>query len=124
MEEQQEKILYIGTKAGDDPEKAAMPFVMGNAALAMDIEATVCLQGSGVYLAQKGYAQHTTPPGGFPPIKGLIESFLELGGKIKVCVPCLQDRNIDESDLVEGAEVTAGGKINLMALEADAVFVY
>ena len=46
MTEQTEKILYIGTNAGDDPEKAAMPFVMANAALAMDIEATVCLQGN------------------------------------------------------------------------------
>ena len=59
-----EKNLYIATCAGDSPEKAAMPFVMANAALAMDVQATVCLQGNGVYLAQKGYAKHRRPGNG------------------------------------------------------------
>lgn len=125
MSEKQEKILYIATNASEEPEKAAMPFVMANAALAMDIEATVCLQGNGVYLAQKGYAEHMIKSGGFPPIKKLIDSFVELGGKLLVCVPCIKERSIDEAnDLVEGAKTTAGGSLNLEALEADAVFVY
>jgi uncharacterized protein involved in oxidation of intracellular sulfur len=123
--EQTEKILYIGTRAGDDPEKAAMPFVMANAALAMDIEATLCLQGNGVYLAQKGYADTMMPPGGFPPIKKLVSEFIELGGKLLVCVPCIKERNIDETtDLVEGAQTTAAGALNVEATESKAVFVY
>jgi uncharacterized protein involved in oxidation of intracellular sulfur len=125
MSEKQEAILYIGTHASDEIEKAAMPFVMANAAIAMDIEATVCLQGSGVYLAQKGYAKHLPKPGGFPPLVELIDTFVELGGKLLVCVPCIKERNIDETaDLIEGAETTAAGKLNLLAMEADAVLVY
>jgi uncharacterized protein involved in oxidation of intracellular sulfur len=120
-----EKILYIGTTAGNDPEKAAMPFVMANAALAMDIEATVCLQGNGVYLAQKGYADTMMPPGGFPPLKKLVTEFIELGGKLLVCVPCIKERNIDEATgLVEGAQTTAAGALNVEATESKAVFVY
>jgi uncharacterized protein involved in oxidation of intracellular sulfur len=125
MTEKQEKILYIGTNAGENPEKAAMPLVMANAALAMDIEATVCLQGNGVYLAQKGYVEHLPKPGGFPPVKELLDTFIELGGKLLVCVPCIKDRNINEDDeLVEGAQTTAGGAVNLEAMQADTVFVY
>lgn len=123
-EEQVEKILYIGTCAGDDPEKAAMPFVMANAALAMDIQATVCLQGNGVYLAYKGYVEKMTRPGGFPPIQKLREQFLDLGGKLLVCVPCIKDRNIEESELVAGAQTTAAGVLNVEATESKAVFVY
>ena len=37
----EKKILYIGTRADDDPEKAAMPFVMACAALAMNIKVTM-----------------------------------------------------------------------------------
>jgi uncharacterized protein involved in oxidation of intracellular sulfur len=123
--EQTEKILYIGTKAGDDPEKAAMPFVMANAALAMDIEATVCLQGNGVYLAQKGYTDTMVPPGGFPPLSKLVGEFIALGGKLLVCVPCIKHRNIDEGrDLIEGAQTTAAGALNVEATESKAVFVY
>ena len=125
MTEQTEKILYFCTKAGDDPEKAAMPFVMANAALAMDIEATVCLQGNGVYLAHKGYTDKMLPPGGFPPLKKLISDFVELGGKLLVCVPCIKERNIDEAtDLIEGAQTTAAGALNVEATESKAVLVY
>jgi uncharacterized protein involved in oxidation of intracellular sulfur len=125
MSEQPEKILYIGTKAGDDPEKAAMPFVMASAALAMDIGATVCLQGNAVYLAQKGYAEKMLPPGGFPPLKKLISEFIELGGKLLVCVPCIKERHIDETtDLIAGAQTTAAGALNVEAMESNAVFVY
>ena len=57
-------------------------------------------------------------------MKELLASFLELGGQLKVCVPCIKERNIDESELVEGAQTTAAGALNLEALEAGAVFVY
>jgi predicted peroxiredoxin len=123
-ENQEEKILYIATCAGDNPEKAATPFVMANAALAMDIKATVVLQGNGVYLAQKGYVDTMLPAGGFPSIKELLASFMELGGELKVCVPCLKARNIPESEMVQGAQTTAAGALNIAAIEAKAVLVY
>jgi predicted peroxiredoxin len=122
--EQAEKILYVGTCAGENPEKAAMPFVMANAAMAMDIQATVCLQGNGVYLAYKGYTEKMMRPGGFPPIQQLLKQFLELGGKLLVCVPCIKERNIEESELVDGAQTTAAGVLNIEATESKAVFVY
>jgi len=110
MEEKKEKVFYIATHAGEDPERASVPFTLGKAALAMDIEATIFLHGSGVWLATKGYAEHVRAEP-FEPINKLMEDFVELGGKLLVCVPCLQARNIDESDLVEGAELAAAGKV-------------
>ena len=123
-ENNEEKVLYIATCAGDNPEKAAMPFVMANAAMAMDIKATVVLQGNGVYLGQKGYVDTMLPAGGFPPVKELLTQFLELGGELKVCVPCIKSRNIQESELVAGAQTTAAGALNIAAIEANAVMVY
>jgi len=90
----------------------------------MDIKATVVLQGNGVYLAHKGYLDTMLPAGGFPAIKELLASFLELGGELKVCVPCIKARNIDEANLVEGSQTTAAGALNLAAIEANAVMVY
>lgn len=124
MAEKEEKILYIGTRADDDPEKAAMPFVMACAALAMGIKATIVLQGNAVYLAQKGYAEKMLPGGGFPHMKELLGNFMELGGELKVCVPCIKSRNIEESELVEDSQMTGAGALNVEAIEADAVMVY
>lgn len=120
----EEKILYIATCAGEDPEKASMPFVMACAALAMDIKATVVLQGNAVYLAQKGYVDKMPPGGGFPPMQELLTNFLELDGELKVCVPCIKSRNIEESELVAGSKTTAAGALNIEAIEANAVMVY
>ena len=124
MPEIQEKILYVCTCDEDQSEKAYMPFVLANAALAMDIHATIVLQGDGVKLAQKGFAGTMPPGGGFPPLKGLLASFFEQGGKLWVCSPCIKERDIPESDLIEASSVTAAGSVNLEALASDAVFVF
>ncbi len=123
-EEKQEKVIYFCTTAGENPEKASIPFVMGNAALAMEIEATVALQGNGVFLAQPEYVAHMPQGGHFPPLKKLITDFIELGGKLAVCVPCMKYRNIEKSDLIEGISLTAAGKLVVEAIEADVALVY
>ncbi len=122
-EEKKEKIVYIDTCAGENPEKASLPFVLGNAALTMEVEAVVVLQGTGVYLAKKGYADNVFAAG-LPPLKELMDNFRAAGGKILVCVPCIRERKIDESDLVEGAEPTAAAKLTLELLSANATLVY
>jgi len=123
MSEQPEKIVYIATCAGEHPEKASLPFVLANAALAMDIEAVVILQGTGVYLAKKGYLDNVFAAG-LPPLKELVMSFLELGGKLLVCVPCIKERKIDVSDLIEGAKPSAAAVVTDELLTSKAQLVY
>lgn len=123
-EKKQETIMYFSTCGGEDPEKACMPFVMAVAALAMDIKATVVLQGNGVYLAKDDYRKNMLPGGGFPGIDKLVKDFLDLGGELLVCNPCIEERHILESELTKGATITAAGKLNLAAMAADAVLVY
>ncbi|MFH1035639.1 MAG: DsrE family protein [Pseudomonadota bacterium] len=123
MSENIEKIVYICTHAGEDPERACLPFVMANAALAMDVQAVVALQSTGVYLAKKGYVENVFAAG-LPPLKDLLNSFLAQGGKLLVCVPCIKERQIAESDLVPGAEPTAAAKLTLELLSAQASLVY
>lgn len=124
MSEKEEFILLFATHAGDNPEKAAIPFTMSCAALAMDTKAIVVLQGNGVYLALKDYVNTMLRGGGFPPVKKLMEDFLELGGELKVCAPCIKERNIDVSELIGGATTIAGGEAVIKSMEAKAVFTY
>ena len=124
MSEIPEKIIYFCTKGADDAEKSSICFSMACAALALEVDVTMALQGSGVCLAQKGFAEHVPATGGFSPISKLIKNFVELGGKILVCKPCIDERKIGDTDLIEGAEVTAGGTLNIIALAADAQLVY
>ncbi len=123
MSENPEKIVYIATCAGENPEKASLPFVLANAALAMDVEAVVALQGPGVYLAKKGYLDNVFAAG-LPPLKSLVESFLSQGGRLLVCVPCIKERKIEESDLIEGAKPTAAAVLTNELLSSNAQLVY
>ncbi len=124
MAEQEEKLMLICTHAIDNPEVAAIPFAMAVASMAMDVKATIILQADGVYLAKKGFIETMPKPGGFDPFTKLMSDFMDLGGELRVCAPCIKDRNIEESDLIKGAKIIAGGQLVNMALEANAVFTY
>jgi uncharacterized protein len=119
----EEKVFYVITHAAEDAERASIPFTLANAALAMDIKATLFLHGNGVFLAKKGYARHVKAMG-FDPLKKLLDDFLELGGRLLVCVPCIKGRDIDASDLIEGAETTSGAKVTQEMLSAQVHLVY
>lgn len=120
---EQEKIIYILTHAGEDPERASLPFVLASAAQVMEVDAVVALQGTAVYLAKKGYLEHVFAAG-LPSLKDLVGNFLGQGGKLLVCVPCIRERKIDESDLIEGAVPTAAAALTQEILSANATLVY
>jgi uncharacterized protein involved in oxidation of intracellular sulfur len=123
MAETASKIVVIATFAEENPDKATLPFVLGNASLAMDVEVSVILQGTGVYLALKGYPDHVHAAG-FPALTELQAAFLEAGGKIMVCSPCIQARKITPEDLIPGAMVIAGATLVSEILSATNVVTY
>ncbi len=77
---EQEKIVYISTNGAENPEKASLPFVLANAAMVMEVETLVVLQGPAVFLAKKGCLQHVHAAG-FAPLKELVDAFFEPGGE-------------------------------------------
>jgi len=120
---EKEKIIYIVTHAGEDPERASLPFVLASAAQVMEVEAVIALQGTAVYLAKKGYLEHVFAAG-LPPLQDLISNYLSEGGKLLVCLPCIRERKIDESDLIEGSTPTAAAALTQEILSANATLVY
>jgi predicted peroxiredoxin len=118
-----EKMVYVLTHGVEDPERCTFPFVLAGAALAMEVHSTVVLQGSAVYLVKKGILEHVTVPG-LKPLKELVEEFLQAGGEILACIPCLEERSIEASDLIEGATLGKAGKVVSRILEAKATLVY
>ena len=122
-EENTEKIVIIATHGCEDPERACLPFVLANASLAMDIHAVVILQGTAVTLAKKGCYEHVFSAG-LPPLKELVDSFIELGGTFLVCSPCIQERHITIDMLVETAKPIKAARVVMELLEADATLSY
>lgn len=117
------KMVVIATHGDEDPERATIPFVMANAGLASDTDVSVILQTTGVNLAVKGYTKHVRAEA-FPPLTDLLKGFLDMGGKLLVCAPCLKSRGIAEDELVEGAKVIAAATVVAETTSADATLVY
>ncbi len=122
-EGKKEKIVVFATHGSEDPERATLPFVAANAALAMEVEVSVVLQATGVTLAKKGCYEHVFAAG-LEPLKKLVDSFLEFGGKLLVCIPCIEERKITPDMLVEKAQPVKSGRVVKEVLEANAVLNY
>ena len=104
------KFCVCLTSAKDNCDRATVAFVVANAAAASDKETMVFLSIEGVRLATEGYADDIHEAG-FSPLKDLINSFVEAGGKIFVCSPCFKKRGLNEEDLISGVTVVGGAKL-------------
>jgi len=122
-EEKREKLVIFGTHGPEDPERACLPFVIGNAALVMEVQVTIMLQGGAVFLAKEGCYEHVFAAG-LPPLKDLIQSFIEQGGKLLICTPCIQERNITTDMLVKIAQPVKAARAVMEILEATNVMTY
>jgi predicted peroxiredoxin len=98
------------TCAKNDTDKSTVAFVIANAAAASEKETMVFLSTEGVRLSQKVYADDIAEAG-FAPLRDLIASFVQAGGKIWVCSPCFKKRNLDDKKLVDGASIVGGASL-------------
>jgi uncharacterized protein involved in oxidation of intracellular sulfur len=122
-EEKKEKIVIFGTHGPEDPERASLPFVIGNAALVMEVQVTVMLQGTAVLLAKSGCYEHVFAAG-LPPLKDLVDSFLQHGGTLLICMPCIEERKIPRETLLEGTIPAKAGRAVMEVLDATNVLSY
>lgn len=123
MTEKMDKIVVIATHGAEDPERATLPFVVANAAQAMDTKAVVILQGYAVTLAVPGIYEHVFAAG-LPSLKELLDSFLAQGGDLLVCTPCLKERKISAENLIAGSKPIAAARVVAECLEAQATLNY
>ncbi len=100
-----EKLAIVCTHGPEDPERATIPFVLATAAQASDVEVVMGFQVNGMMLAKKGCAEHVFAAG-FPPLKELIDAYVEAGGELYLCGPCVSSRRMDPgSDFIKGSKV-------------------
>lgn len=100
-----EKLIILCTHGPEDVELATIPFVVSTAAQASDVQVVMGFQGPSVTLVKKGVAETVAAPG-FPPLIELLNAYIESGGEMLVCGPCVKSRQINpETEFVHGAKV-------------------
>ncbi len=121
--ETNEKIVIISTVGPDSPEKATLPFVLATAAQAMDVEVVMIFQSDAVLIAKKGEAEKVRAKG-LLPLKELLDTFVQMEGKLLLCSPCIKERNIGNEELVNGSQLIAAGTVVTEVLSAKSVVNY
>ena len=80
----------------------------------------MALQGPAVYLAMPGMIPHV-PDTNTSSLKQMLEVFVESGGRLLVCIPCMEERNLKATDLIEQAVPTSGSALTEEILSAKAI---
>ena len=110
------QILIQGTHGKADPEKATLPFIVGNVAATADQDVTIFLTSDAVWLATKGQADEVSW-GGHPPVGEILSAFVDNGGRIWACGACTGPRDITEDDLVDGATIVTAANLTEALVE-------
>lgn len=88
-----------------------MAFTIANGGLTAGLQVSIFLTSAGVDLVRKRAADMTTVPP-LDPLAAMIRDFVTRGGKLWACTPCVKARGYEQSDLVEGVEITGASKMH------------
>lgn len=111
------------TSGSENPELATIPFVMATYSQASDVEVVMGFQGNGSMLMTKCMSDHVYVQG-FPPLKDLIDTYLDAGGRLYVCGPCVGSRQINDEELIPGATIVGGVAFVAESLNATQSLIY
>lgn len=99
----------------DNPEQATIPLILA-ATASKTAETAIFATADAAQLCVRGGAEAIKAPG-YEAAADLLRAFLDNGGKLWLCPACAKAKNINENDLVEGAEIA--GAPRTMAFLAD-----
>ena len=123
MSDDAKKLFIMVTNGPENPEMATIPFVMATAAQAGDVEVVMGFQGNGSMLTVKCMSDHVYA-NGFPKLSELIDTYIEAGGKMYVCGPCVGSRQINEEELIEGATIVGAATFVSESMSATQSLIY
>ncbi len=103
-------VLIHNTCGKESVERASLALVTANTALVSGQQATVLLTIEGVRIATQGYAQGLQAEG-FAPLSELLTQFVNGHGTIWVCGACAKPRQINEADLIPGAQIIGAATV-------------
>jgi uncharacterized protein len=117
------RVIVGCTHGEEDPDRVAVTYLTAGAALDQGKDVVMWLSVEGVRLALNGYADRIRA-GQEPPVERLHAQFIEKGGRFYVCPICFNERQLDENQLVDGAELQGATPLMQFAGEEAMTFSY
>ena len=116
--------VIVGCTCGDeDPDRVVVAYLTAVAALEQGKEVVMWLTVEGVRLALPGYVDRIRADLD-PPVKRVHAQFIEKGGRFYVCPICSKERGLDETELIENAELKGATPLMEFAAAGATTFTY
>jgi predicted peroxiredoxin len=123
MDNQIRKLAIVVSRGLDD-ERATVALTIANAGIASGQQVTLFMVSAGVDVVRKGAADNVRMNPFDPPLKELIDSFREKGGRILVCPPCAKVRGYAEGDLIDGVQIVGSPALHALILDGAATLSF
>jgi uncharacterized protein len=118
-----ERVIVGCTQGEENPDAVVVSYLTAGAALDQGKEVVMWLTSEGVRLALRGYVDPIRA-NQEPPVKRVHDQFIEKGGRFYVCPICFNERELDESELVDNAELKGATPLMEFAAEGALTFTY
>jgi predicted peroxiredoxin len=118
-----ERVIVGCTHGEEDPDRVVTAYLTAVAALDKGKDVVMWLTVDGVRLALRGYSDRIRV-GMEPPVERVHAQFVEKGGRFYVCPICFNERDLDEGELIEGAELKGATPLMEFAAEGATTFSY
>jgi len=116
--------VIVGCSHGEeDPHRVVVAYLTASAALDQGKDVVMWLTSEGVRLALDGYVDPIRAAQE-PPVKRVHDQFIDKGGRFYVCPICFNERDLDETDLVQNAELQGATPLMQYAGEGAMTFTY
>ena len=110
MAESTRELVVVVTQ-GMDHELSSLAFTIANGGITAGLQVSIFLTTAAVDLARKraidGVVVHP-----LEPLAALIKGFQARGGRLWACTPCVKARGYEQSDLIDGVEITGASKMH------------
>ena len=116
--------VVVGCTHGEEnPDRVVVSYLTAGAALDQGMDVVMWLSSEGVRLALRGYVDPIRADQE-PPVKRVHDQFIDKGGRFYVCPICFNDRQLDEGELVENAELKGATPLMEFVSEGATTFTY
>lgn len=101
--------LVILMTHGPEDERASVGFTIANGGITSGSKVSIFLTASAVDIVRRG-ALETVQMHPLDPLKALVRDFLERGGTLWACTPCVKARGYAQDDLIDDVAI-AGASV-------------
>ena len=103
--------LVVMITRGADHELSSVGFTIANGGLTAGLRVSIFLTSAGVDLVRKRAAD-MTQVNPLEPLGQMISDFLQRGGSLWACTPCVKARGYVEADLIDGVVIAGASKVH------------